>query len=135
MDIYEVSSGGPSEQREGLVGRQLLVPNGRTKSGLLDWPQPGVVAEINLAAVLAARQLESNIPGASTMRATVIPARCAARSNAGAKRFTAVASRPKKSRSSVSRSTIPVTVSAAPPARAKPAASGTSARSRATSCW
>jgi hypothetical protein len=60
VDIYEVSSGRPSEQREGLVGGQLLIPNGRTEGGLLERPQPGVIAEINLAALLAACHLESN---------------------------------------------------------------------------
>jgi hypothetical protein len=38
MDIHEVTGGGPSEQREGLVGGQLLVPDGRTESGLLERP-------------------------------------------------------------------------------------------------
>jgi hypothetical protein len=103
------------------IGRRSCAPIGSHHS-------PGYLTAVASPRGRAAGQS----PEWSIIRSTRRPSSSSACSAAGRSRSTATVLGPKKSRSLVRRSTSPRTMSAAPPAKAKPSASASAAMARAT---
>ena len=89
LDVKEVPRLGPPEQRQHLVGRQLLQCQHRSQVGLLGREQAGVVGQIDLAGLPGRRCAESDDPSATRWRSTAMPLRSNSVSRAGRSRATA----------------------------------------------